>query len=74
MNYQPSGLHALRKHYLHLYAETAEFRKRVELAVWEIYIETRWDFSAGYERLHWLLDVPDNALSASAGELFTDIQ
>jgi hypothetical protein len=29
------------QHHLHLYTETAELRKRVELAVWEIHIETR---------------------------------
>lgn len=37
MKYQPSGLQASRTHHLHLYAETEELRKRVELAVWEIY-------------------------------------
>jgi hypothetical protein len=33
INYQPSGLHASRTHHLHLYAETAELRTRIELAV-----------------------------------------
>jgi hypothetical protein len=41
MSYQPCGLHASRIHHPHLYAQTAELRKRVELAVWEIYTESR---------------------------------
>jgi hypothetical protein len=33
ISYQTSGLHALRTLHLHLYAQTAELRTRVELAV-----------------------------------------
>jgi hypothetical protein len=40
MSYRPPGLHASRTHHPHLYAQTAELRKRVELAVWEIYTES----------------------------------
>jgi hypothetical protein len=36
-----SGLQASRTHHPHLCAQTAELRKRVESAVWEIYFESR---------------------------------
>jgi hypothetical protein len=31
-------------------------------------------FSTGYERLRWLLDIPNSSLSTSVGGLFTDFQ
>jgi hypothetical protein len=41
MSYRSSGLHASRTLHLHLYVRTAKPRKRVELAVWEIYTKSR---------------------------------
>jgi hypothetical protein len=40
MSYQPSGLHASQTLHLQLYVRTAKPRKRIELVVWEIYIES----------------------------------
>jgi hypothetical protein len=53
MSYQPSRLHTSRTLHLHLYVQIAKPCKHVELAVWEIYTESRCiSVPAGHGGLH----------------------